>query len=340
MTDNIDKNEINKPNNVANDNTIDNAAKYATQITNNAFTSAKDIASNTTNKVGEELGIAYEKSKQMLSNPSVFYGLIAVIIIAIICVIVIYYFIAESVFNKKHTIIEKTKFPVKGNVKTKIPIENFPSSGNGLKRTYTFWVYVQDLDNANGMAKHVFSIGDDSSPNTNSPIVFISKTNNMLCIAFPKDSSTTYREITNFDLSNQQTNIKNLVYFDYLPLQRWVHIGVVIYDDHYGAQISLYMDSQLVKTVTNGESLDTGSVDSSGNKYVLKDLNIDKTGMLIVGGNDGTNPGFNGLLSKVSIFNYELNSRDIYQIYSDGPIDGLLASFGYGVRNPVYKLAD
>ena len=340
MADNEVRNEMDKQNNMSDDNTVDKAAKYATQITNNAFSSAKDIANNTSAKVGEELSSAYEKSKKILSNPSVFYGLIAVIVIAIICVVVIYYFIAESVFNKKHTVIEKTKFPIKGNVKTKLPIENFPSSGNGLKRTYTFWVYVQDLNNANGAAKHVFSIGDESTLGSNSPIVFISKTNNSLCVAFPKNGDKQYSDITNIDPSDPREDIKNLVYFDYLPLQRWVHIAVVIYDDHYGAQVSLYMDSQLVKNITNGESLATGAVDGGGLKYELKDLNIDKTGMLIVGGDNGITPGFNGLLSKVGIYNYELNSRDIYQIYSEGPIDGVLASLGYGVRNPVYKLSD
>lgn len=340
MADNEVRNEMGKQNNMSDDNTVDKAAKYATQITNNAFLSAKDIANNTSAKVGEELSSAYEKSKEILSNPSVFYGLIAVIIIAIICVIVIYYFIAESVFNKKHTVIEKTKFPIKGNVKTKIPIENFPSSGNGLKRTYTFWVYVQDLNNANGAAKHVFSIGDEATLNSNSPIVFISKNTNSLCVALPENGDKKYSEITAFDPSNTNEDIKNLVYFDYLPLQRWVHIAVVIYDDHYGAQVSLYMDSQLVKNITNGESLDTGAVDGSGSTYKLEHLNIDKNGMLIVGGDNGIAPGFNGLLSKVGIYNYELNSRDIYQIYSEGPIDGVLASLGYGVRNPVYKLSN
>ena len=46
------------------------------------------------------------------------------------------------------------------------------------------------------------------------------------------------------------------------------------------------------------------------------------------------------LLSKVGIHNYDLNSRDIYNIYSEGPIDGLFASLGYGIRTPIYKLSD
>lgn len=346
MADNEDRNQANKANvqnNNNDDNAADGAANYATQLTNNAFKGAKDIASKTTGRVGAELNTAFEKSKEMLSNPNVLYGFIAVIVIAIICVIVIHYFIAESVFNKKHTIIEKTKFPVKGNVISTISIDNFPTSGNGLKKTYTFWIYVQDMNNSPGKAKHIFSIGHDGETlsQNNSPIVFISKTNNRLCIAFPSITNT--ENILNFEPSNTDEDIKNKVYFDYLPLQRWVHIAVVIHDNHEGAQVFLYMDSKLAKNVTHNESLETGTVEkdtSTSKKYKLQNFNIDKTGMLIIGGNEGLSPGFNGLISKISIYNYELNIRDIHQIYNEGPIDGLLASLGYGVRTPVYKLTD
>ena len=312
------------------DNAADKAANIATQAANNTFNSAKNMASEATSKVTEELNSAVEKTTEMLSNPSVLYGLIAVIIIAIICIIVIYYFIANSVFNKKYTIVEKTKFPVKGMVRSKIPIENFPSSGNGLKRTYTFWIYIQDLSNASGMAKHVFSIGDDSIE-TNSPVVFIDK-GNKLYVRFPSSDV----EFTNFYDMDGNKQYNNTVCFDYIPLQRWVHIGVVISDNYQGPQISLYMDAQLVKNVVDGQ--DTGDT----NEYKLSKLNLDKAGTLVVGGDStsGTSPGFNGLLSKVGIHNYDLNSRDIHQIYNEGPIDGLLASIGYGVRTPIYKLSD
>src|SRR6056300_230215 len=109
----------------------DKAVNIASGMTNNAVEGVKNIASNTASKVTEEASAAIEKATEMLSNPSVLYGLIAVIVIAIICVAVVYYFIANAVFNKKSIIIEKTKFPIKGNTKSVIMIENFPSSGNG-----------------------------------------------------------------------------------------------------------------------------------------------------------------------------------------------------------------
>jgi hypothetical protein len=113
-------------------------------------------------------------------------------------------------------------------------------------------------------------------------------------------------------------------------MQRWVHIAVVISDDYQGSTVSLYMDAQLASSTTDGKD--------DGKK--LKGFKLDTTGSLIVGGDNSATYGFNGLLSKVGIHNYDLNSRDIYNIYSEGPIDGLLASLGYGVRAPLYKLAD
>lgn len=332
MADDKETKDINNNENddVDDDSTMDKTANLATQMANNTFSSAKDIATETTNKVGEELSAAYEKTNEMLSNPSVLYGLIAVVIIAIICIIVIYYFIANSVFNKKYTIVEKTKFPIKGMVKSKIPIENFPVSGNGLKRTYTFWIYIQDLSNASGAYKHIFSIGDDNIK-TNSPIIFIDS-QNKLYIRFPNSADPTPPDVGDVLTSKAYTNT---VCFDYIPLQRWVHIGIVITDNYQGPLVSLYMDSQLVKNITNNTTYE-----ATANNYILQNFNLDKTGQLIVGGDPSSINGFNGLLSKVTIHNYDLNSRDINQIYNEGPIDGLLASIGYGVRTPIYKLAD
>ena len=306
----------------------DKAVNIASGMTNNAVEGVKNIASNTVSKVSEETSAAIEKATEMLSNPSVLYGLIAVIVIAVICVAVVYYFIANAVFNKKSIIIEKTKFPIKGNVKSVIMIENFPSSGNGLRRTYTFWIYVNDVNNAGGKRKHIFSIGNDSSGNgitDKSPVVVLK--DSKLHICFPTSAESGAPE--SIDQIGTTGKPDNTVSFDYLPMQRWVHIAVVITDDYQGSTVSLYMDAQLASSTTDKKDGAT-----------LKGFKLDTTGSLIVGGDNSATYGFNGLLSKVGIHNYDLNSRDIYNIYSEGPIDGLLASLGYGVRAPLYKLAD
>ena len=292
---------------------VNDATKKATDAMTN-------VASNTTNKVKEELSSAITNTTKILSNPNVLYGLIAIIIVAIICVVLIYYFISKSVFNKKSLIVEKTKFPVKGYITSLLPAD-VPSSGNGSRRTYTFWIYVNDLNNSSGDIRHVWSIGDKKA-NENSPIVYIDSVSNKLNISFAKSNNLN-------DSDDQKYKIK----FDYLPLQRWVHIGIVVNDNYSGTTVTLYMDSEIVKSVTNGgdEELKASSNDWNEN------VDLDKAGSLLVGGDKN---GFNGLVSKVTIHNYDLNSKDIYNSYSEGPIDGLLASLGYGVRTPVYKLSD
>lgn len=296
------------------------AVNKVNDVTKKATDAMTNVASNTTNKVKEELSSAITNTTKILSNPNVLYGLIAIIIVAIICVVLIYYFISKSVFNKKSLIVEKTKFPVKGYITSLLPAD-VPSSGNGSRRTYTFWIYVNDLNNSSGDIRHVWSIGDKKA-NENSPIVYIDSVSNKLNISFSKSINLN-------DSDDQKYNIK----FDYLPLQRWVHIGIVVNDNYSGTTVTLYMDSEIVKSVTNGgdEELKASSNDWNEN------VDLDKAGSLLVGGDKN---GFNGLVSKVTIHNYDLNSKDIYNSYSEGPIDGLLASLGYGVRTPVYKLSD
>ena len=296
------------------------AVNKVNDVTKKATDAMTNVASNTTNKVKEELSSAITNTTKILSNPNVLYGLIAIIIVAIICVVLIYYFISKSVFNKKSLIVEKTKFPVKGYITSLLPAD-VPSSGNGSRRTYTFWIYVNDLNNSSGDIRHVWSIGDKKA-NENSPIVYIDSVSNKLNISFAKSDNLN-------NTIDQYYKIK----FDYLPLQRWVHIGIVVNDNYSGTTVTLYMDSEIVKSVTNDGDEELKADSSEWNTNV----DLDKAGSLLVGGDKN---GFNGLVSKVTIHNYDLNSKDIYNSYSEGPIDGLLASLGYGVRTPVYKLSD
>ena len=320
---------------------INKAEDNAAKMTNNAFDGVKNVAANASNAISNEISTAYEKTTEMFNSPNVLYGLIAVIIVAIVCVALVYYFIADTVFNKKSIIIEKTKFPIKGNVSSSILIDNFPSSGNGLKKTYTFWLYIDNVNNASKTTTHIFSIG----PGTNnydikacSPVVVLK--NSKLYVHFPSEDSKTHVAdltgiVTNVD--DTTNNTFGTVYYDYLPMQRWVHIAIVISDDYKGATVSLYMDAELVKSVTNKQDKE----EATNKIYSLEKINLDISGNILIGG-DGKNGqyGFNGLISKVGIHNYDLNSRDINNIYNEGPIDGLLASLGYGVRTPIYKLSE
>ena len=128
----------------------------------------------------------------------------------------------------------------------------------------------------------------------------------------------------------------------YVPIQRWVHVGIVI-NDTGGGSITTYIDGNFVETINNKNVKEQEY--SSGAQIDTNRLNLDHIGTLFVGGEE-TPPaeipmGFSGLFSRFTLFNYDLNRNDIYKEYSSGPIKGGLSSLGlaaYGIRNPIYKL--
>ena len=315
--------------------TIDNVANKTKDIISNTSENAAKALNNITSKSLSTVTDTYHK---LATNSGILYGLLAVVIISVICALIIYYFVIQSVFNKISYVIEKTKYPLKCNVMSVIDLDGIPSSSNGQRRTYTYWIYINDLNEHSGVYKNVFYIGD--SPNghlgTSSPFVFLDKIDNKMHIRFTKTNSTAFGSTLDGISPSNETDFNTVATLDYVPLQRWVHIGVVVNDNYNGGNITLYVDGELAKSTNTGEKeLETDNFEKDYNG-----LNLDKIGKLYVGGDSkvGNVSGFSGLLSKVSLFNYDLNQADIINDYNKGPIDGVLASLGYGLRGPIYKL--
>ena len=136
---------------------------------------------------------------------------------------------------------------------------------------------------------------------------------------------------------------------EYIPLQRWVHVAIVVNSDILSTNIYAYVDADLVNTGVTSRSINnsaTGTISTISTQSINRYNNIDlsQTKYLLVGGdssNTKNGPGFNGLLSNFCCYNYDLNQSDINNIYRQGPVNGFLAYLGlgmYGVRNPIYKL--
>jgi hypothetical protein len=140
--------------------------------------------------------------------------------------------------------------------------------------------------------------------------------------------------------------MKHGITIDYIPLKRWVHVATVVNDQADKGVISAYVDGELVKSVDS--RMTQKFVDTANNTYNVRfdftNINLDKAGNIYVGGSSADmklGPGFDGALSKIQVFNYDMNAKDVYDIYLQGPIDNPLNKVGlaaYGLRNPLYKL--
>lgn len=287
----------------------------------------------------------------IFNSKYIYIGLIVVIIVCVLLAWTLYYIISTRIFALTKTISEDTLNPLLGNTKRKFNF-NFEKSANGERRSFTFWLYLHDMNIGRGMYKNVFSISDnkdDTNISSASPYVFLDKEQNRLYVRFSKLETATvsntfkYTDINGTDTNRLAEFMKTGIVIPYVPLQRWVHIAIVCNANSYKNYIYAYIDGDLVNTTSTGEA-DKIPIFRSVIKD-LKDLNLNRQGFLSVGGtpNDQVDgPGFSGLISKITTYNYELNQQDIYDDYYKGPIGGFLASIGlsnYGLRSPLYKIS-
>ena len=307
--------------------------------------------SNAMNKAGEITQEFTENAKNTISNyasnASVVMGLIFVIILCFFVAFGLYFLIARTIFNQSRITIPETKIPVICNTYTKLSIENYNKSGNGKRRSYTFWIYINDMNKYPGVYKHVFHIGDSTDITQGSPYVFLDKIENKMYVRFASTENDTFKALSNkappssvqnLNQADLDTFMRQGIVIPYIPIQRWVHIAIVVNENSNGGTITAYVDGDLSKIVTSND------MEGSDSKPVkVRNLDLDREGALHIGGSvEATvGPGFSGLVSKISMFNYDLNDRDIYNNYNEGPLDGFLASLGlanYGLRSPIYKI--
>ena len=304
------------------------------------------------------------------NNKTLFIGLFVVIIVTILVAYILYTYIGTQLFAKIKSVVSDTKVPVMGTKLTKFTAE-LAKNANGSRKSFSFWIYINDMTKYRGQYQTVAAVSSDGDNTYNvescSPYIFLDKNNNTLFIRFTKlddkEYNSKFKQINT--LSDLHGFMQSGISIDYVPIQRWVHVAVVCNSNTFKTTLYAYVDGDLVKTLSHGEafklagytsnySIDSTCSSNSGslicdkakeNRADFQNLNLNMTGYLYVGNirdySDGIGPGFYGLLSSFSSYNYELNQQDIYSIYNEGPVTGFLAKLGlsaYGVRSPVYKL--
>lgn len=285
-------------------------------------------------------------SSMITFNENMFYFILFVFIIMAIVAYVLYYIITDDILYQQKLEVEGTNVPIICNELSEFKIDKTLNNSNGVKRSYGFWIYINDINKYRGNYRHIAHLGNSTGNSSGeiknaTPYIFLDKDQNSIHVRFaPKDD--------NLDTSDRLNDIKDaeqlLTYngkrcgltIKYVPIQRWVYIVIVISDIN-GGLIYTYIDGELTE-IERGKN--------SENKLILYEFNFEtKPGSLFVGGNISNSlinmTGFSGLLSKFSIYNFDLNKNDIYKEYNKGPLNGLLTSLGivsYGLRNPVYKI--
>ena len=293
--------------------------------------------------------------QNMSNNSTLYIGLFFVIIFTVIIAILLYTFLGWQLFSKIEQTVSDTKIPVVGTKLTKFKAE-LADTANGVRRSFSFWIYINDTNKYYNQYKNVLALSNDPdnyNPGLSSPHVFLDKKNNSMYIRFNKKPKynangklATSADATDnlcMNTNNIQDYMKSGIYIKYIPIQRWVNVVIVCNSDSFKTSMYAYIDGDLVNTIMHEDT----NIDIGTGIYIPKidftDINLNTTGYLYTGSDNigKCGPGFSGLIANFTSFNYELNPKDIYNIYNKGPINGLLARLGlaaYGVRSPIYKI--
>lgn len=300
----------------------------ATQAAADAFYAAKDKAFDT------------------MSNPNVriIFTVLIGLSVSAIAGAVLYWFVSRYITQRRVWRFPETEAPLLGTQVAILPADRVPSSKNGKRQTMMFWIYIHDINKYNGIYRHVLHRGDRNDKwDKASPAVFIDNDTNKLHITIGTEDADPY---DGNDLQTDEDKYKYIlatrgITIDYIPLQRWVHVAIVVNEDVNSGSITAYMDGELTHVVTKEKKTTVRTRRGIVTKQLtIHNANLDKKGNVYVGGSpsDEVGPGFSGLISRLAIFNYDLNIKDVYEEYKKGPVSSVSAKLGYGVRSPVYRV--
>jgi hypothetical protein len=239
-------------------------------------------------------------------------GLIVLVVFIIMVILYVFYHLYSLISRTALTTTTVLSTPLKViKSENKAIGENvtFSTAINGMEYSYSFWMYVDNIENT-VTKKHVISRG-------NNPVVYLDNNTNKLKVMIAVSENPDIESIDNYQVMT----------IDYIPIQRWVNILVVMDNDF----ITLYMDGEIysVANLLNQDSTGANKIISTSN------------GIMSIGEKNGY-PGFDGYMSKVQYFNYALTIDHARAIYKSGPVKKtILSAVGlplYGIRNPFYKV--
>ena len=212
-------------------------------------------------------------------------------------------------------------------------------AGIGQEFTYSLWLYIVDYDDTSSEPRLVMVRNDeeDTLENAN-PIIYMDGRTNRMYISVRTNKSdhnisdlsdlvpSEYRSSSSADDKHYLTAT-----IEYIPLQRWVNVTVVVQDN----LLTAYLDGEMY-TVRNVHDI---WKQNGTNRPIISA----SAGDVYVGPTSQNNDTVRGFISGVKFFNYALMTDAIAGLYTQGPNHKTLASrLGwerrYGFQSPIYRL--
>jgi hypothetical protein len=271
--------------------------------------------------------------------------IILVVIAMIVLVLVVVYIMQMIKKTRLQNIVLQSSMIAMDNrtvVPFSVPAGNMSLVSNGQEYSYSFWIFMGSAYASTTQPKIILQRGNTNTYTSNgliqissstSPLIMLDKASNKMYFAVSTSAvgatSLSPTDIIKQTSAGDYTSGYLVTYIDYVPLQRWVNIALVIKN----TAIYVYMDADLY-SVASVASAHSGLSGSTTNPMIAG-----TSGDLTLGDSRYSTPGF---LSLARFYNYALGQSDLQALYSSGPVPQSWLSYiglgQYGVRNPVYEV--
>lgn len=284
------------------------------------WASVKDSFSSAGSKVNNMLG-----DKQTT---------IAFMVLTFVAIIAIIIYIVYKIRNKNLQSVVLLETPLKlfdmEETPVKFSSDKIAPTSNGQEYTYSFWLYLVDYDIVSDQHRLIFVRNPDADVEAANPVVFMDGRTNRLYVSARTNKSQNVDDLSELVPEKSAQNNYLTAVVEYIPLQRWVHISIVMQDN----LMTVFKDGDMY-TVKNVHDLWNSNEDDE------RPFFRSTRGHVFVGNMSGNNTPTYGFISRLMFHNYALMEKDVQEVYGQGPTSkGILSRMGmgnYGVRTPVYK---
>ena len=168
-------------------NTAANAANAAVSAATNVSSAASAASASASaaaaafsdNAKAAAAAVSVDNAKaaitNMLSfNENIFYLIIFLVIITIIVGYTLYYIITDNILYQQKVEVSGTEVPIICNELSEFKINRNLTNSNGIKRSFGFWIYINDINKYSGKFRHIAHVGDKHEKIQNaSPYIFL-----------------------------------------------------------------------------------------------------------------------------------------------------------------------
>jgi len=216
-----------------------------------------------------------------------------------------------------------------------IPADELPAAALGNDFTMSFWIYLAENYEQSANHKIIFYRGEQEGTSINPfmlkpscPIVAMDRDTNKMHIGVATtrvNDSMSLNEI--FNMTNPAEKRYLVSSIEYVPLQRWVNITVMIIDIIDNV-MRIYLDGDIYSVASTSEIKGSPGIIASEDDVVV--------------GSPNQSMNVQGHFANFRYYNHSIPQQKIKGIYRSGPVKSSwlsLAFLGnYGVRSPIYRL--